>query len=155
MPLVIARQAVVDGPLLDLFDLAIGTRHCGGRGNGRIGRAGHSLARRGRRRPWSACALRSHATCSYGRERGRVLGPGPRGRSTCSRNTPRGSTRSRSRASEPPRLPRLRSRDPSSRSRRSSPQRGSSDMGHLRQTTACCVHAADTADCGPPRIPSS
>ena len=49
----------------------------------------------------------------------------PRGRLTRSTKTSRGSTRSRSRGSDPPRLPRLRSREPPSRSRGSSPHRGS------------------------------
>jgi hypothetical protein len=47
-------------------------------------------------------------------------------------NTSRGSTRSWSRGSEPLRLPRLRSRELSSRSRGSSPQRAS-NIGHLRR----------------------
>src|SRR4029453_17746001 len=63
-------------------------------------------------------------------------------------NTSRGSTRSRSRGSEPPRLPRLRSRELSSRSRGSSPQRESSSTGHLRKKRqGFYVHAAAQQSC--------
>ena len=62
--------------------------------------------------------------------------------------TSRGSTRSRSRGSEPPRLPRLRPCELSSRSRGSSPQRESSSTGHLRQKRQRVrTHAAAQQSC--------